>query len=294
MKNYSIILFIIIFIILFFIVVNFTLKKYNIQEKFENSSTIQIYIGLTTIPPRLKYLHNTLNSLLSQKVLPNKIYVFIPPESKRLKQNYDISLIQKDKINDPDNRIEYITDIQDEGPITKFYGLLDIVPKNNNNYLILVDDDVIYPKMRLSELINNIDLSTQNAHGFSGRIYKKSNENKSTLKFHSNPEQPLEVDILETFDMAAYPRSIFPQNSQEFIQWYHQLPDDAFFVDDIVLSYWVKTQEKKKIIYKKSEGNLYYSQVDNIPEEVQKIELKNDNVNGRNMSVYKKIFLQSP
>ena len=67
-------------------------------------------------------------------------------------KNVQFNDIQKDKINDPNNIIEYITGVNDEGPITKFYSLLDIIPKNKNNFLLVADDDVFYPKSRIRDI----------------------------------------------------------------------------------------------------------------------------------------------
>lgn len=282
---------ILIIIILYYLnnALNNTLNNKDFFTNNNKNEDINIYIGITSIPIRLKYIHNTLNSLLNQDVKPKKIFVFLPDKSIRLKVDYNINDIQKDKINDPDNIIEYITGVNDEGPITKFYPLLDYVPKNKNTFLLIADDDVVYPKSRIGDIKKYINVNSNDSYGFSGRKYFK-NDSKEDLKFYTNMFK--EVDILEGFDIIAFPRTIFPDNSKEFLDWVKQLPEESFFVDDIVLSKWCDLNNSKRFIYQKDENNKYYNEVDDVPENVKNIELLNENLYGRNLDIYKKLFLQ--
>ena len=297
MINYMIkYIFIIIILFIFFYFLNKNIKntEYFLNNNYNKNiipnENMNIYIGITSIPIRLKYIHNTLNSLLNQTEKPTKIFVFLPNKSIRLNINYNINDIQKDKINDPNNIIQYITGISDEGPITKFYSLLDNVPKGKNNYLFLADDDVIYPKTRISNLKKHIDIKSNNSYGLSGRSYIKYKNGKENLLFYTIKDGIKDVDILETFDMTAYPRDIFPDTSIEFLNWLKELPKESFFVDDIILALWCKLNNSKKIILPHEEFNKYYGEVDDIPEEVKKVELRNENLKGRNLSIYKKLF----
>ena len=302
MKNYMEYIFYKLFllIILIIIILYYLNNKLNNKDFFINKNDdinnnindvinddINLYIGITSIPIRLKYIHNTLNSLLNQDVKPEKIFVFLPDKSVRLKMDYNINDIQKDKINDPNNIIEYITGVNDEGPITKFYSLLDIIPKNKNNFLLVADDDVVYPKSRIRDIKKYINIDSNNSYGFSGRKYFKNN-NKEGLKFYTNMFK--EVDILEGFDIMAFPRNIFPDNSNYFLKWVKSLPKESFFVDDIVLSKWCDLNNSKRFIYPKEEDNKYYGEVDDVPESVKNVELKNENLNERNLAIYNVLF----
>ena len=290
MKNYMIYIFYKLFLLIILIIITlyYLNNKLNDKDFFTNKNKdVNLYIGITSIPIRLKYIHNTLNSLLNQDVKPEKIFVFLPDKSVRLKMDYNINDIQKDKINDPDNIIEYITGVNDEGPITKFYSLLDIIPKNKNNFLLVADDDVVYPKSRIGDIKKYINVNSNNSYGFSGRKYFKNN-NKEGLKFYTNMFK--EVDILEGFDIMAFPRNIFPDNSNDFLKWVKSLPKESFFVDDIVLSKWCDLNNSKRFIYPKQEDNKYYGEVDDVPESVKKVQLLNENLNGRNMEIFKVLF----
>jgi hypothetical protein len=280
-----------IFYKLFLISILIIIIFYYFNYILNNNNDIKIYIGITSIPIRLKYLHNTLNSLLNQDIKPTKIFVFLPEKSKRLKMDYNINDIQKDKIKDPDNIIEYVTNVIDEGPITKFYSLLDYVQVNKNNFLFIADDDVIYPKSRIANIKKYIDVDSINSYGFSGRKYVKYN-GKEDFNYHGDNVKSIEeVDILEGFDMVVFPRIIFPNSSKEFLDWFKELPEESFFVDDIVLSKWCDLNNSKRFIYPKDEDNKYYDDVDDVPENVKNIQLLNENLTARNTEIYKKLFL---
>ena len=123
----------------------------------------------------------------------------------------------------------------------------------------------------------------------------KKNNNKEELNFYTNMVK--EVDILEGFDIMAFPRNIFPDNSKKFLDWVKSLPEESFFVDDIVLSKWCDLNNSKRFICPKEEDNKYYSEVDDVPDNVKNVQLLNENLNGRNLNgrnldIYKKLFLQ--
>lgn len=107
-----------------------------------------VYISLTTIPSKFRFLHPTINSLLNQTVQPAHIIINIP---RQYSFRFDRSIPETDiatfmerygHANLSVNRIDH-----DYGPGTKLLGLLE----NNfvgclaeGSHLVLVDDDVIY------------------------------------------------------------------------------------------------------------------------------------------------------
>ena len=79
-----------------------------------------IYVSLTTIPKRVKNLNKTIESLLRQSQVPDKIFVNVPYKYKRFDDNISDNQIPKFA----DNRIE-VTRCDDYGPGTKLMGSLD-------------------------------------------------------------------------------------------------------------------------------------------------------------------------
>lgn len=107
-------------------------------------------ITLTTIPTKFDNLYMTIDSIISQTLLPNKIIINIP---KIYNFRMNNSQIPKDKIDEFMNKYSkyniYINELnEDYGPGTKLLGLLNSEITNNfdiyNTYIVLVDDDVIY------------------------------------------------------------------------------------------------------------------------------------------------------
>jgi hypothetical protein len=83
-----------------------------------------IYVTLTTIPPRLKNIHITINSILSQTIIPDLIILNIPSNYNNFSNNYDIpSGLNNDKI--------LINRCNDFGPATKLLGLYETELYNN-------------------------------------------------------------------------------------------------------------------------------------------------------------------
>jgi hypothetical protein len=99
-----------------------------------------IIITLTTIPPRLPHLYITIDSLLSQTILPDLIIINIPIKYN----NYGNDFALPDCLN---NARIYINRCIDYGPGTKLLGIYNSDIYNNMNdddIIIAVDDDRTY------------------------------------------------------------------------------------------------------------------------------------------------------
>jgi hypothetical protein len=114
-----------------------------------------IIVSLTTIPPRFHFLYITINSILSQSVLPDKIVVHIPKNYNNYSNNYELP-------NFSDNpRVIINNDCKDFGPATKLLGLHNYELFNkmsDDDIIIVVDDDREYN----NHLIKNMLLFHQN------------------------------------------------------------------------------------------------------------------------------------
>ena len=114
---------------------------------FEEALKILNIISLTTIPPRMNLLGDTLASLLAQSLVPDRIVLNIPKRYRRPEFVYDTlpSL--------PVGVDLEIADL-DYGPATKLLPLLRSCNGQDVN-IIFCDDDRIYPINWLSNLIEN-------------------------------------------------------------------------------------------------------------------------------------------
>lgn len=122
--------------------------------------------SLTTIPLRIDYISQTIDSLINQTLQPDKIILHIPKQYNIRFNNSSISNIILDNLKSKFNNKLIINIIDnDYGPGTKFIGLLhnNIIDLNEpNTYIVLVDDDVIYKSHLLSyfDKHNNNNINT--------------------------------------------------------------------------------------------------------------------------------------
>jgi len=118
-----------------------------------------IYISISTIPPRLKYLNESVNSLLNQTRKPDKIFVNIPYAYKRFKET-----VADNQIPKFDSNIVEVTRCEDCGPGTKLLGSLNKIKKNS--LLILADDDHTYENYMIEKFFHFYTMAPNNAYSF--------------------------------------------------------------------------------------------------------------------------------
>jgi len=118
-----------------------------------------IYISISTIPPRLKNLNESVNSLLNQTKKPDKIFVNIPYKYKRFNET-----IEDNQIPKFDSDIVEVTRCEDCGPGTKLLGSLNKLKKNS--LVILADDDHVYEDYMIEKFLYFYSKAPNNAYSF--------------------------------------------------------------------------------------------------------------------------------
>ena len=118
-----------------------------------------IYISISTIPQRLKYLNESVNSLLNQTKKPDKIFVNIPYKYKRFSE-----IIEDNQIPKFDSNIIEVTRCEDCGPGTKLLGSLNKFEKNS--LVILADDDHTYEDYMIEKFFYFYSRAPNNAYSF--------------------------------------------------------------------------------------------------------------------------------
>ena len=118
-----------------------------------------IYISITTIPKRIKNIQKSIDSLLQQTTVPDKIFINIPTKYKRFKEiieNEDIPKFNEKKIE--------ITRCEDYGPGTKLLGSLHKIKKDS--LVILADDDHSYENYMVEKFHYFYSKAPENAYSF--------------------------------------------------------------------------------------------------------------------------------
>jgi len=270
-------------------------KQMNFQVTFPQS--VRVVFGITTIPERLHkgLLQKSLQSLLSQDLIDHvaAIVVNIPAVSMKGKP-YDRQLAMDLKKLNP-NKIFVNYGVNDDGPITKLIPTLryidqylggkansatdDIWSATDDIWVCLADDDTVYSNNMLSNLLAQAQLSDV-AVGFAGRCGFMS------LYVH-DVQNRMEAIFLETFAGVAYKRGVFGP-LPEFTQWLTTLPENAIFVDDIVIGAWFSRQQKKLYVLPlgRRDGDMIKHDPSDTPE------LRNGNLLERNIQVQRALQKQ--
>ena len=109
-------------------------------------SEVKFCVSMSTIPSRIKSVHKTLDHIENQTLRPNKIFLNIPINYKRFKNekidNQDIINLKRENL--------IITRCEDFGPGTKIMGSIEEVKKYD--CVIIIDDDHLYDENILTVL----------------------------------------------------------------------------------------------------------------------------------------------
>jgi len=118
-----------------------------------------IYVSLTIIPERVKNLSKTVNSLLSQKKEPDKIFINVPKKYQRFNE-----IIEDNQIPQFNSEKVEVVRCEDCGPGTKILGSIDKMEKDS--MVILVDDDNIYEDYMIEKFLYFFKKAPNNAYSF--------------------------------------------------------------------------------------------------------------------------------
>ena len=191
-------------------------------------------IAVVSSQPKSVYKSkNTFLSIKNQTLQPDKIFWFYPYFSKRFNIEYpDIPVWTKEIPN-----LEVIR-TEDYGPATKIVPLLDM-DIDKNTKIVIFDDDTEYPENNI-ELLNKY-YKEDRGIGFMGSlfryvpIYGLVNSQKA---FSKNNESKLNiVNICLCSYMVMYPRYMYPDNSEEYLNDMGKIPE-LFLNDDLMNSYY--------------------------------------------------------
>jgi hypothetical protein len=177
----------------------------------------RIYVGLTTIPPRMPNIERCIESLVAQTVPADKILLCIPARYRRFGDPGRLPF-------DPDRfggRVEIVRLPEDFGPGTKLLGSFGRAARDRAELLVLADDDLVYQPHMLETFTEQFRAQPHAAASF------------HTYRYHG-------LTIGQGADGSA-----LPVGRLDGLLDYHREASkcpEAFFVDDLWLSYflWLK------------------------------------------------------
>jgi hypothetical protein len=119
------------------------------KEKLNNVLPLQekVIVSLSTSPKRISKIEPVINNILEQTLVPDAIVLNLPIVFKRNNSKFTLPLptfTQHSKI-----LVNFVDDI---GPITKVLPTAKLY-SDPETIIISIDDDIIYPKNRIQELV---------------------------------------------------------------------------------------------------------------------------------------------
>ena len=195
-----------------------------------------IIVSLTTIPPRMPHLHVTLDSILSQTIIPDAIVINIPTKYNNYSNDFSIpdTILNKERV--------IINRCQDYGPGTKLLGLYQTDIYNtlvDTDIIVIVDDDRTYNQHLISNFIDYRKEFPDNVLTVAGWEINALTKNK--LKYSSSKvPRGIEfrksgfIDILGGCCGFSLTKKQCPFNRQEIFDL--NPADISYYVDDIWFS----------------------------------------------------------
>ena len=203
-----------------------------IQQRKEALLSTPIIGSMTTIPKRLLEIKETIDSLKNQTVKLSKLILAIPHKLSRTGEEY---VIPQELFEDP---FIHIHRCNDNGPITKLLGALEVIT-DPNTVFITFDDDIRYPPDTIQNLLTGYLVNENAVYCASAVLFKYLRDESSrgnpqfqkivfTQQQNSGPTQ-----ILEGWGGTLYRRSFFNNADLKFL-----LPTSkhCFLSDDLMIS----------------------------------------------------------
>lgn len=199
-----------------------------------NSNRTAAVVSLTSIPSRLPFIAPTIKSLLRQSVAPQKIILNIPSVSLREGVPYVVPEFLKGL-----EAVE-IHPCPDLGPATKLLPSLKRLPPSQP--ILVVDDDRIYHRSVLADLLDAVRAQPEAAFGLSGWSVPEDLTDRPTTVWSNllmrapSPirarrlRKAVQVDILQGFSGYIVRPDQFDLSG---VTQYEGAPSAARLVDDV-------------------------------------------------------------
>ena len=203
-------------------------------------TTPRFVVSLTTSPKRLPHIGKVIQTIYSQNVKPDKIYLNIPSIFKRTGESYPD--IMPEELSASFNNIVWNKCGEDVGPGTKLHGTLQVIPEDEDVWIITIDDDILYLPYTIEMYARTITtfqpIDPKFAMGLAG------------FEFRERTISPVldfgEVDILEGYGSACYHRSFFNKSWTSYLNKCIE-NKDCRLSDDIFISNWLSLRNIKRV-----------------------------------------------
>lgn len=211
------------------------------KENIVINTNLPVYITLSTIPGRIPNTAIIIKHFLKKVSGFEKIIVNIPYRYKRF-PNLRPNISDFDDINDP----RFILNrCQDDGPITKMTGSLDLIPPKS---ITIICDDMCYNLNAFKEIAEKQDLEPHKA--FSFYVYKFNNGGTDALV-------PQGADIISVNSKSLINFKKWKEDLMDTLKLKSYRKTKCFFVDDLVIGWYFQVMGIKMEQVDKNYKNSY-------------------------------------
>jgi hypothetical protein len=199
-------------------------------EKIRERKPYKIVSSFTTSPSRIFKTRDTINTLKSQSYNLDYMLLNIPKKFARTNESYTIpDFIKKNK------RIKINVMDRDYGPATKLVGAILSIPKNEDVWIVVHDDDQLYLQDTINQYTKYIDGNNGNKKFCYAVSGFRLNEHNHVVKEYENLAR---LQVLEGFTTFCVHRSLF---EDDFIPYMITAltNKEAFQSDDIIISNYI-------------------------------------------------------
>ena len=217
-------------------------------------SEIKFCVSMSTIPSRIKSIYKTLDNIKKQTIQPEKIFLNIPYQYKRFKNEkiYEQDLINLNRENLVIKRCE------DFGPGTKIMGSLKDVKEYD--CVIIIDDDHLYDENIFSIFIKEFIKKKINYSFYLNKIFN--------IKMGQCADGFLiDTNLLEGIEI--------------FYKKYVENNKNMFMDDDLWLAIFLQKEKKSEI------KNLIEIFRDKIKKNIVYTQHDNSKINGLHLTIHK-------
>jgi hypothetical protein len=199
---------------------------YKLNKK-DVKTSYKIVTSCTTSPTRISKMKETFSTLKKQTVSPNYMFLNLPYVYGRTNETYNIpEYILKDE-SIVINRLD-----MDYGPSTKLVGAILAIPKDQNTWIIVHDDDQLYLQNTVETYVDYINKYSSNKIAFTIAGFNFSNDMKTIKNFEGNL---VKVQIAEGYCTFCVHRSVFEDNFIPYIINTNK-NKDCKLSDDLIIS----------------------------------------------------------
>jgi hypothetical protein len=218
---------------------------------------LNIVVSMTATKENINYIHKTIESIKNQTVIPNNIYLTIPDYSNN---KYKRIKIPTQILND--KQIVIIKYKKDYKKLLNILGPLTMI-NDDNTLIVTINNNNIYSKYLLEDLINIHKKNPKSAIGYSGYIFGKNpffcyceiQEKKNYFPFHSykiKDKKGINVDVLNNDICILFKRSFFPKY-EPFHELLKYSDTDKSLKDinsDMLISGYLSKKNIKRLTFK--------------------------------------------